>query len=138
MAATLRPHQHPIQIAGRTVALAAFLAGAFAGGRNLLLEPRTSPFDVVQWTGGLVVGLIFAAAALAALLGRPLLGGRDGSDRRYATAILLAVGAFAGWAAIVGAANGRWWPAIGCGAVLLAYAFDLWRAARRRATPPPA
>ena len=128
---------HPVQIVGRVTATLAFLAMAFVGARNLILEPRTSPFDVVQWTGLLTLGVLLAIAAVSALLGWPLLGGRDGADRRYARAIMLAVGACAGWAAIVGAANGRWWPAIACGAIVLAYLFDWWRAGRRQATPPP-
>ncbi len=63
-----------VQLAGRAFATLVFAVCAFPMARNLLMEPRRSPFDVVLWSGGLALSLLLVVLGTAALLDRPILG----------------------------------------------------------------
>jgi len=122
---------HPVVVIGRTVGLVVFLAVAFVGARNLLLEPRTSPFDVVLWTGLLLMGTYFCLLAVASLANR-LPAGRNGPlAPRVALPLNVLLVVIMLWAAIVALQFDRWLAA-GCSAlVAVSQAYAAWTAARR-------
>ena len=133
MAATVTTPQQPIQIAGRSVGLVAFFTMAVVGGRNLLFEPRTSPFDVVLWTGLLLLGIYLSLLALASLT-RRLPARPDGwLAPHVALPVNVLMGAIAFWALVVAVLAERWLVAGAAALFAAAQTHLAWMAMRHRA-----
>jgi hypothetical protein len=121
------PHQ-PARVAARMAGMLAIMAGAIA---NSLDRPHRSPFDVVLWTAGLVLGLYACVLAANALMSRPL--SRRGLWRLEGLSILIIL-AVAAWAAVAASQSSQWVAsaasalvATGTGGMLWVV---LWRARR--------
>ena len=123
-----------VQLAGRAFATLVFAVCAVPMARNLLLEPRRSPFDVVLWSGGLALSTLLVVLGTAALLDRPIWGRTAVGDARVRMAVHVIVLGMTSWAAAIGWLHHSWAPMTGGSLTALAIVFELWRAHRRART----
>jgi hypothetical protein len=123
-----------VQLAGRAFATLVFAACAVPMARNLLLEPRRSPFDVVFWSGGLAISVLLVVLGAAAVLERPIWGRTAAGDDRVRTAMMLIVLGMTSASATIGWLHQWWVPLTGGTATSLAIVFELWRDRRRLQT----
>jgi hypothetical protein len=126
-----------VQLAGRAFATLVFAVCAVPMARNLLLEPRRSPFDVVFWSGGLAISGLLVVLGAAALLDRPIWGRTAAGDERVRTAMMLIVLGMTSVSATIGWLHQWWVPLTGGTATSLGIVFELWRTRRRAGTAAP-
>jgi hypothetical protein len=120
-----------VQVAGRAFATLVFAACAVPLARNLLLEPRRSPFDVVLWSGGLAMSVLLVVLGAAGLLDRPIWGRNAVADARVRVAVMFIALAVTTGAATIGWLHHWWVPLTGGTITSLVIVIDLWRARRR-------
>ncbi len=122
-------HQ-PAWVAVRMAGMLAIMAGAIA---NSLDWPHRSPFDVVLWTAGLVLGLYTCVLVVNALMSGPLLS--RALWRLEGLAILI-IQAVAVWAAVTAALSSQWSAAVISALVAAVNGGMLWLVSRQlRAVP---
>lgn len=123
-----------VHLAGRAFATLVFAVCTFPMARNLLLEPRRSPFDVVLWSGGLALSLLLVGLGTAALLDRPIWGRTAAGDARVRMAAHVIVLGMTSWAAAIGWLRHLWVPLTGAGLMSLVLTIELWRGRRQART----